>query len=543
MNETPVISAQNVTKLFELASFKTLDDVECVAVSPDGKWIAAGQGDDHGSVQVWSWPASALLHTLQGHDSLLRGIDFSPDSARLASASADGLIKLWNLDTGKEVRTLRGHRGEARGVAFSPDGKLIASAGKDNTVRIWDPATGKELRNLDKHQDSVWVVAFSPQGDQLASGSEDATARLWQPATGKELRQLSGPATDVLCLAFSPDGKFLASGSFDGTIRIWNVATGKDTIYFKAHPDKIWGVAYTQDGQALASASVDHTIKFWQAATGEELHSIENHDDLVMSIAFSPDGTRLVSGSLDKTVRVWGLQKELPSGKPATEKPAAPQPPAPSSTYSDRLSQYVTDLFAREDAALLRARVDSTAQGLPAINIKPEEGRFLQFLVAAVNAKKAVEIGTLGGYSGTWLARGLPSGGKLITLEADPRHAAVAAENFRVAGVSSMVEIRIGNAHQTLKTLAAEGPFDFAFIDAEKPGYDAYLNWAVENVRIGGVIAAHNAFRKGSVFGVGGSDEHTATMQAFNKRVASHPRLISTIFPAGDGMVIAVKVK
>lgn len=210
--------------------------------------------------------------------------------------------------------------------------------------------------------------------------------------------------------------------------------------------------------------------------------------------------------------------------------------------YNDEFSAYINSLFVPEDAALRRAREDSPKRGLPAIQIKPEEGRFLQFLVRACGAQKALEIGTLGGYSGIWIARGLSPGGRLITLEVEPLHAQVAAEHFAAAGVAERIEIRVGNAHDLLKSLPAEGPFDFIFIDAEKTGYPRYLDWALENIRLNGVVAVHNAFRKGSVAGLVEADKFTAITQEFNRRFAAEPSLISTIFPAGDGMLVGVKV-
>jgi predicted O-methyltransferase YrrM len=210
--------------------------------------------------------------------------------------------------------------------------------------------------------------------------------------------------------------------------------------------------------------------------------------------------------------------------------------------YNDQISAYINDLFVLEDAALQTARQESPKRGLPAIQIKPEEGRFLQFLVRACGAQKALEIGALGGYSGIWISRGLPPGGKLITLEVEPLHAQVAGEHFAAAGVADRIEIRVGNAHVLLKTLTAEGPFDFIFIDAEKDGYPQYLDWALENVRLNGVIAAHNAFRKGSVAGLVAPDQFTSMMQDFNHRFAQETCLITTVFPAGDGMLVGVKV-
>ncbi len=210
--------------------------------------------------------------------------------------------------------------------------------------------------------------------------------------------------------------------------------------------------------------------------------------------------------------------------------------------YNDRLAQYITDLFAPQDAALQRALTESPQRGLPAISIRAEEGRFLQFIVRACGAKKALEIGTLGGYSGIWIARGLVPGGRLITLERDPAHAAVARDHFEAGGVADRVEIRLGDAHGALKKLANESPFDFVFIDAEKSGYPQYYEWAMENARVGGIIAAHNAFRAGAIVDPKDKTADTEAIRAFNKRVAADPRAISTIYPGGDGMVVVVKV-
>ncbi len=211
-------------------------------------------------------------------------------------------------------------------------------------------------------------------------------------------------------------------------------------------------------------------------------------------------------------------------------------------TYNDQISQYVSSLFAEEDAALTQAREESPQRGLPPISIKPEEGRFLQFLVRGCGARKAVEIGTLGGYSGIWIARGLLPGGVLFTLDKEPKHAQVAGEHFAAAGLSEVIKVRIGDAHQLLLEITDQGPFDFVFIDADKPGYPKYFDWALENIRLGGIIAAHNAFRGGSVAGLREDDDQSELMRQFNEQVASQPRLISTIYPAGDGTLISVKV-
>ncbi|NIS81800.1 MAG: O-methyltransferase [Anaerolineales bacterium] len=209
-------------------------------------------------------------------------------------------------------------------------------------------------------------------------------------------------------------------------------------------------------------------------------------------------------------------------------------------TYNDELESYLRRTFAAEDEVLKKIREQTPAKGLPAISVKPEEGRFLQFLTAASGAQLALEVGTLGGYSGVWIARGLPPGGRLITLEKEARHAAVAKEHFNLAGVSDRVEVRIGDAHEMLPLLRKEGPFDLIFIDAEKESYPAYLDWALANINPGGVIAAHNVFRHGAITDPANHESQTQTMRAFNQRMANEPRLIAHVFPAGDGMAIAV---
>ena len=210
--------------------------------------------------------------------------------------------------------------------------------------------------------------------------------------------------------------------------------------------------------------------------------------------------------------------------------------------YDDKASDYITKVFVPQDKILEQVLEDIPKKGLPAIAIRAEEGRYLQFLTRSCGAKKAIEIGTLGSYSGTWIARGLVDGGKLITLEKESKHADVARENFAKAGVADRVEIKVGDAHDTLKTLTKDAPFDFIFIDAEKTGYKNYFDWAVQNVRVNGIIAAHNALRRGTIVDPSNNETDTVATRAFNEYVAKHPRVISTIFPGGDGMLVAVKV-
>jgi caffeoyl-CoA O-methyltransferase len=203
------------------------------------------------------------------------------------------------------------------------------------------------------------------------------------------------------------------------------------------------------------------------------------------------------------------------------------------------LDSYVTELYAQEDDTLKWIQAEAERNEMPAISVRPFEGRLLQFLVYASGAMKVVEIGTLAGYSGTWIARALPAGGKLHTLERSDKHAGVAQASFQRAGVSDRVEIILGPALESLEKLSSKGPFDLVFIDANKDSYPEYLKWAVANLRPGGMVAAHNAFRSGAILTKETEDDRI--MDEFNRSLANHPQLESTILAVGDGMAVGVK--
>lgn len=208
------------------------------------------------------------------------------------------------------------------------------------------------------------------------------------------------------------------------------------------------------------------------------------------------------------------------------------------------LNRYMQDLFGKEDVVLQAVRQDSLAQGLPAIQIEPESGRILQFLLRAIGARRVVEIGTLGGYSGIWLARALPEDGCLISLEVDPERAEFARAAFERAGLGDRTQVRLGHALDSLPALSAEGPFDAMFIDADKRNYPAYLSWALDNVRVGGLIMAHNAFWYGAVVQADRlPDSDVQGLLAFNQRIAEDPRLMGVIIPVGDGIAAALRVQ
>ena len=186
----------------------------------------------------------------------------------------------------------------------------------------------------------------------------------------------------------------------------------------------------------------------------------------------------------------------------------------------------ITQRFAAEDEGLQYALSAAKQAGLPEIQISPIQGKLLQLLAVACNAQKILEIGSLGGYSGIWLARALPSGGRFITLEINPTHANLVRNAFARANVSDRAEVRVGRALDLLPKLESEAPFDLVFIDADKPPYPKYLDWALRLTRPGSIIVADNVIRSGKAFEEP-EDEGMAGIAEYNKRIASDPRLMS----------------
>jgi predicted O-methyltransferase YrrM len=211
------------------------------------------------------------------------------------------------------------------------------------------------------------------------------------------------------------------------------------------------------------------------------------------------------------------------------------------------VDRHVTALLVEDDPALAAALEANAAAGLPTIDVSPAQGKLLHLLARAAGARSVLEIGTLGGYSTIWLGRALPPGGRLVTLEAEPRYAAVARGNVERAGLGDLVELRVGRALETLPQLAAEGrgPFDLVFIDADKATTAEYFAWALRLTRPGALIVADNVVRGGALADAASDDPGVVGMRRFLERLAAEPRVsgtvIQTVGAKGyDGFALAV---
>jgi predicted O-methyltransferase YrrM len=211
------------------------------------------------------------------------------------------------------------------------------------------------------------------------------------------------------------------------------------------------------------------------------------------------------------------------------------------------VDEYVAARLLASDSALESAVRASADAGLPAIAVSPPQGKLLHLLARLHGSRTILELGTLGGYSTIWLARALPPGGRLVTIEAEPSYARVAAENIERAGLGDIVELRVGPALEQLPELAAEepAPFDLVFIDADKQTTPEYFSWALELTRPGSVIVTDNVIRAGALIDPDCEDPRVEGMRRFHELLAAEPRVsattIQTVGSKGyDGFTVAL---
>lgn len=208
---------------------------------------------------------------------------------------------------------------------------------------------------------------------------------------------------------------------------------------------------------------------------------------------------------------------------------------------TEPIYSYMTSNFPVEDDLLRQLKAAAIAAEIPEIQISPEQGTFMQVLLKGMGARKVIEVGTLGGYSAIIMARALPEDGKVTTIERDPFRAEFAREQARKAGLEGRIEVMTGSGVDVLeRELAGSGPYDFAFIDADKPSYVRYLSLIYPLMRKGGIIAGDNALAWGRIADEGTDDPDVLGMQAFNRAMKEHTGLQSCIVPVGDGMCIGV---
>ncbi len=241
--------------------------VTCIAVSPDGKWIAAGESFVKAKVytakvELFDAAGSQDVRTLATHHWEVESLAFSRDGRFLVSSNWDRKVRVFEFPSGNQVREFEA-QSKPVCVAISPDSKIIASGDMSPAITLWDRESGKELLRMLGHTGRIWSLHFSPDGQKLVSASADGTIRTWDVATGMCLLTLGGNMGAVMSAVFSPDGKYVVSGSADNTVRFWDAATGQNLETFGAH-SSVWQVAFSGDGKYLAAGYADGTINIWE---------------------------------------------------------------------------------------------------------------------------------------------------------------------------------------------------------------------------------------------------------------------------------------
>ncbi|WP_285056507.1 O-methyltransferase [Pedobacter ginsengisoli] len=212
----------------------------------------------------------------------------------------------------------------------------------------------------------------------------------------------------------------------------------------------------------------------------------------------------------------------------------------------EKVDGYISQLLAPEDEVLRQTIKSLDEAEMPQISITANQGKFLQVIALMCNAKKILELGTLGGYSTIWMARALPADGKIVTVEFDPHHASIARKNIENAGLLEKVDLRVGKASEVMEQLKESGEinFDLIFIDADKPPYKEYFEAALDLARPGAVIICDNVIREGKVLDENSSDDRVAGVRRLNQMLSENTKVTATILQTVgakeyDGMAIA----
>jgi WD40 repeat protein len=301
--------------------------VRCLALSPDGKFLASGGGDN--TVKVWDLTqaegpagkpggADMTWATLRGHTNKINSLTFCAGSGLLLSASEDRTVALWNAATGQFIRSFRSTGVQT--VACSPDGKHLAWDGGDDTAIVWDVPANEEAYRLRGHTAPLFAVTFSPDGKRLASASADKTVRVWDTTGPPEGRPLHGMVWYLSGLTFRPDSRFLAAGAPEswndkpGSATVWEVATGNPAPLLRGPPTRAYCMAFSPDGKRLAAAGADKKVVVWDAADCLEVRTLPEVAEIVSGLLFSPDNSFLAATTLRlfapkqaNGLKVWDL--------------------------------------------------------------------------------------------------------------------------------------------------------------------------------------------------------------------------------------------
>ncbi|WP_437642424.1 nSTAND1 domain-containing NTPase [Sorangium sp. So ce854] len=270
--------------------------------SPDGARVLTASAD--GTARVWRADGAGQPVVLEGGGGAVLAAAWSPDGERALAGSEDGAARVWRMGGAGQPVVLRGHRGAVTAVAASPDGARVLTASADGTARVWRMGGEGAPVVLTGHRGRINAAAWSPDGARVVTASDDRTARVWLIATGRS-RVLRGHTGEVISVAVSPDGARVVTGSRDRTARVFTLAGAGAPVVLAGHDDSVLHAAVSPDGLRVATASADRTVRVWSAAGGAEPVVLSGHALAVTFVSWRPDGEYVASASADRTARLW----------------------------------------------------------------------------------------------------------------------------------------------------------------------------------------------------------------------------------------------
>ncbi|ETO34207.1 WD repeat-containing protein, partial [Reticulomyxa filosa] len=282
------------------------DTIFSVQFSSDSSKIVSSSADK--SIRIWDILSGKQLLLLEGHLDYVNKVQFISNGSKVISCSRDKTIRIWDILSGQQIQILEGHKGPVSGIQLSPDGSKILSYSGDCTLRLWDQFSGKQIHVFEGHSRWIEKARFSSDGSRIVSSSNDNTTRLWDVSSGKQIQLLEEESSGA---EFFPKESKILSYSLNGTIRIWDVAVERKIYLIEGYLDAITGLQFSPDNSKIVSCSKDKTIRLWDVQSRRQIQVFEGHSDHVFEVLFSSDGSKIVSYSNDNTIRIW----DVSSGK------------------------------------------------------------------------------------------------------------------------------------------------------------------------------------------------------------------------------------
>ncbi len=301
--------------------------VNAPACSPDGTWVVTGSGTDPTNpatsdqtapdIEVWGVGSGRRLKTLSGAKGRVNCLAVSPDGKEVAAGLTDGLVMVWDVATGLKTWTRHDPGKSAMSVAFSPDGKSLAvgygaySGTQDGQVRILERASGKQIKAFAGPRGGVNKLAYHPDGKRPALAGLEVV-EVWDVAALSKVQELNGHKKWIYTLAYSPDGKWLATGGWDETVKLRHAETGIEAVTIFAHEGFVLDLGFSPDSRSLVTSSEDRAVRLWEILSGRPAATFHGHADFVLAVAFRPDGREVVTCGIDGSIRFWNLRTSQP---------------------------------------------------------------------------------------------------------------------------------------------------------------------------------------------------------------------------------------